>query len=188
VVGLVAAGGLAAALSTAAGLLLVISSSIAHDVYARLIDPQASEGRRLLVGRVMIFLAVVVAGFFGIYPPGFVAQVVAFAFGFAAASFFPVILLGIFDGRTNRAGAVSGMVAGLGFTAFYIIGNKYAGMPAFLWGISAEGVGTVGMVVNLIVTFGVSRMTAPPPLHIRRMVEEVRVPRGGTTAEEAAPD
>lgn len=178
VVGLVAAGGLAAALSTAAGLLLVISSSIAHDIYARLIDPNASEGKRLMVGRLMIFLAVVVAGFFGIYPPGFVAQVVAFAFGFAAASFFPVILLGIFDGRTNRAGAIWGMVAGLGFTAFYIIGNKYFGMPAFLWGISAEGIGTVGMVLNLVVTFTVSRLTEAPPLHIRKMVEEVRVPRG----------
>jgi len=184
VVGLVAAGGLAAALSTAAGLLLVISSSIAHDIYARLINPEASEARRLLVGRVMIFLAVIVAGIFGIYPPGFVAQVVAFAFGFAAASFFPVILLGIFDSRTNRAGAIWGMVVGLGFTAFYIIGNKYFGMPTFLWGISAEGIGTVGMVLNLIVTFVVSRLTAAPPLEIRRMVEEVRVPRGaGATVE-----
>jgi len=184
VVGLVAAGGLAAALSTAAGLLLVISSSIAHDIYARLINPEASEARRLLVGRVMIFLAVVVAGIFGIYPPGFVAQVVAFAFGFAAASFFPVILLGIFDSRTNRAGAIWGMVVGLGFTAFYIIGNKYFGMPTFLWGISAEGIGTVGMVLNLVVTFVVSRLTAPPPLEIRKMVEEVRVPRGAGAAVE----
>ncbi len=178
VVGLVAAGGLAAALSTAAGLLLVISSSIAHDIYARLINPEASEARRLMVGRVMIFLAVVVAGIFGIYPPGFVAQVVAFAFGFAAASFFPVILLGIFDSRTNRAGAIWGMVVGLGFTAFYIIGNKYFGMPTFLWGISAEGIGTVGMVLNLVVTFVVSRMTEAPPAEIRKMVEDVRVPRG----------
>jgi len=178
VIALVAAGGLAAALSTAAGLLLVISSSIAHDIYDRLINPDASEAKRLMVGRVMIFLAVIVAGIFGIYPPGFVAQVVAFAFGLAAASFFPVILLGIFDSRTNRQGAIWGMVVGIGFTGFYIIGNKFFGMPAWFLGISSEGIGTIGMILNLIVTFVVSRLTPPPPIEIRRMVEEVRVPRG----------
>jgi len=178
VIALVAAGGLAAALSTAAGLLLVISSSIAHDIYDRLINPDASEAKRLMVGRVMIFLAVIVAGIFGIYPPGFVAQVVAFAFGLAAASFFPVILLGIFDSRTNRQGAIWGMVVGIGFTGFYIIGNKFFGMPAWFLGVSSEGIGTIGMILNLIVTFVVSRLTPPPPVEIRRMVEEVRVPRG----------
>ena len=178
VVGLVAAGGLAAALSTAAGLLLVISSSIAHDLYAKLINPAATEAQRLLVGRIMIFVAICVAGYFGINPPGFVAEVVAFAFGFAAASFFPVILLGIFDSRTNRAGAILGMVVGLGFTAFYIVGNRFFGMPAWCFGIGAQGIGTVGMVLNLVVTFTVSRMTAPPPDHIRQMVEDVRNPRG----------
>ncbi len=183
VVGLVAAGGLAAALSTAAGLLLVISSSIAHDIYARLINPAASEAKRLMVGRVMIFAAVIVAGIFGIYPPGFVAQVVAFAFGLAAASFFPVILLGIFDSRTNRQGAIWGMVAGIGFTGFYIIGNKFFGMSPWFLGISSEGIGTIGMVINLIVTFVVSRLTPPPPEEIRRMVEDVRVPRGAGAAE-----
>ena len=116
VVALVAAGGLAAALSTAAGLLLVISSSLAHDIYYRLINPNATEARRLLIGRIMIFVAVVFAGYFGIKPPGFVAQVVAFAFGLAAASFFPVIILGIFDKRMNKEGAIVGMILGMGFT------------------------------------------------------------------------
>jgi cation/acetate symporter len=183
VVALMAAGGLAAALSTAAGLLLVISSSVAHDLYARLINPGASEKKRLLVGRVMVFVAVLVAGFFGIFPPAFVAQVVAYAFGLAAASFFPVILLGIFDRRTNREGAISGMAAGLAFTLIYITANKYFGMPAW-FGISAEGIGTIGMFLNLIVTYGVSRVTAPPPREIQEMVEAVRVPRGAGAAVE----
>ena len=182
VIALVAAGGLAAALSTAAGLLLVISSSIAHDIYARMINKEATEAKRLLVGRVMIFVAVLVAGYFGINPPGFVAQVVAFAFGFAAASFFPVILLGIFDKRTNREGAIAGMVVGLGFTAIYIIGNKFFGMPAWFLGISSEGIGTIGMILNLIVTWSVSRVTPPPPPEIQAMVESVRVPRGAAEA------
>jgi cation/acetate symporter len=188
VVALVAAGGLAAALSTAAGLLLVISSSIAHDIYARMIRPDASEARRLLVGRVMIFLAILVAGYFGINPPGFVAQVVAFAFGLAAASFFPVILLGIFDERTNRQGAIWGMVTGLGFTASYIIGNRFFAMEPWLWGISAEGIGTVGMVINLAVTWTVSRLTPPPSAEIRRLVAAVRVPRGAAVEAGGPPD
>ena len=184
VIALVAAGGLAAALSTAAGLLLVISSSIAHDIYARLINPQATEAKRLLVGRVMIFVAVVVAGIFGIYPPAFVAQVVAYAFGLAAASFFPIILLGIFDKRTNREGAIAGMSTGLIFTLAYITANKYFGMPAW-FDISSEGIGTVGMIVNLIVTIVVSRLTPPPPQEIQDMVESVRVPRGARLAADA---
>ncbi|MCB1055740.1 MAG: cation acetate symporter [Acidobacteria bacterium] len=183
VIALVAAGGLAAALSTAAGLLLVISSSFSHDVYAKLINPKASEEKKLLVGRVTIFFAVCVAGFFGIHPPGFVAEVVAFAFGLAAASFFPIILLGIFDKRTNRQGAIAGMVVGIVFTAAYIIGNRFFGMPAFLFGISAQGIGTVGMVLNLVVTLVVSRITPPPPEEIQEMVENVRVPRGAGTAQ-----
>ncbi|MDA8019019.1 MAG: cation acetate symporter [Thermoanaerobaculia bacterium] len=178
VIALVAAGGLAAALSTAAGLLLVISSSFAHDVYAKLIHPEASEEKRLLVGRMTIFGAVCVAGFFGIHPPGFVAEVVAFAFGLAAASFFPVILLGIFDKRTNRQGAVAGMVVGVVFTASYIIGNRFFGMAPFMFGISAQGIGTVGMLINLFTTLVVSRLTPPPPEEIQEMVENVRVPRG----------
>jgi cation/acetate symporter len=182
VIALVAAGGLAAALSTAAGLLLVISSSLAHDIYGKFINPEASEERRLLVGRIMIFVAVVVAGYFGINPPGFVAEVVAFAFGLAAASFFPIILLGIFDKRTNRTGAVAGMIIGIGFTGFYIIGNRFFGMHPFVFGIGAQGIGTIGMLINLVVTFVVSRLTAPPPAEIQEMVESVRVPRGAGTA------
>jgi len=182
VIALVAAGGLAAALSTAAGLLLVISSSFAHDVYAKLINPGASEAKRLLVGRVTIFFAVCVAGYFGIHPPGFVAEVVAFAFGLAAASFFPVILLGIFWKRANRQGAIAGMIVGISFTAFYIIGNRFFGMSPFFFGISAQGIGTVGMVLNLVTTVVVSRLTPPPPEEIQEMVENVRVPRGAGAA------
>ena len=176
VIALVAAGGLAAALSTASGLLLVISSSIAHDVYYRLINPEASEKKRVFVGRVMVGFALVIAGYFGINPPGFVGQVVAFAFGLAAASFFPAIILGIFDKRTNREGAISGMLVGLIFTSFYIIGVKFFGMPTWFFNISAEGIGTLGMVLNLVVTLVVSRLTPPPPLHIQELVEDLRSP------------
>ncbi|KJH73067.1 sodium:solute symporter family protein [Aliterella atlantica] len=186
VIALVAAGGLAAALSTASGLLLVISSSIAHDVYYRIVNPGASERRRVFVGRIMVGVAVVVAGYFGVNPPGFVAQVVAFAFGLAAASFFPAILLGIFDKRTNKEGAISGMVVGLIFTLFYIIGVKFAGMPAWFFGVSAEGIGTLGMLLNLSVTFVVSRLTAPPPVEIQEMVEDLRMPAGELAPTEAA--
>lgn len=176
VVALVAAGGLAAALSTASGLLLVISSSIAHDVYYKLINPEASEGQRVMVGRIMVGLAILIAGYFGINPPGFVAQVVAFAFGLAAASFFPVILLGIFDKRTNREGAIAGMVSGLLFTTVYILGVKFYGMSPWFFGVSAEGIGTVGMLINLVVTLVVSRLTPPPPPEIQALVENLRTP------------
>ncbi|MCZ6727860.1 MAG: cation acetate symporter [Acidobacteria bacterium] len=174
VIALVAAGGLAAALSTAAGLLLVISSSIAHDIYTKLINPDASDAQRLLVGRVMILAAILVAGYFGINPPGFVGEVVAFAFGLAAASFFPVILLGIFDKRTNGTGAITGMLLGLSFTASYIIGNRFFGMEPWLFGISAQGIGTVGLFLNLLATFVISRLTAPPPLELQQLVESLR--------------
>ena len=176
VIALVAAGGLAAALSTASGLLLVISSSIAHDVYFRIINPQASESQRVMVGRIMVGFAIAIAGYFGINPPGFVAEVVAFAFGLAAASFFPVIILGIFDKRTNREGAIAGMIVGLAFTTFYIIGVKFYGMPTWFLGISPEGIGTLGMVINFIVTYTVSRLTPPPPLAVQEMVEHLRSP------------
>ncbi|MEA5599280.1 sodium:solute symporter family protein [Rivularia sp. UHCC 0363] len=176
VIALVAAGGLAAALSTASGLLLVISSSIAHDVYYRMINPHASESRRVFVGRIMVGFAVVVAGYFGVNPPGFVAQVVAFAFGLAAASFFPAIFLGIFDKRTNKEGAIAGMLTGLIFTTAYIIGVKFAGMPTWFFGVSAEGIGTLGMAINLIVTLIVSRLTPPPPPEIQALVEDLRSP------------
>ncbi|MEQ9238835.1 sodium:solute symporter family protein [Coleofasciculus sp. E2-BRE-01] len=176
VIALVAAGGLAAALSTASGLLLVISSSVAHDVYYRIINPNASEAQRLLVGRFMVGFAIVIAGYFGINPPGFVAQVVAFAFGLAAASFFPVIILGIFDQRTNREGAIAGMIVGLVFTTIYIIGVKFYQMPTWFFGISAEGIGTVGMVLNFLVTAIVSRLTPAPPAEIQQLVESLRTP------------
>ncbi len=178
VIALVAPGGLAAALSTASGLLLVISSSIAHDVYYRIINPEASESQRVMVGRVMVGFAIAVAGYFGVNPPGFVAQVVAFAFGLAAASFFPVILLGIFDQRTNREGAISGMITGLAFTAFYIIGVKFYGMQPWFFEISPEGIGTVGMMLNFIVTVIVSRLTPAPPLEVQEMVARLRSPEG----------
>jgi cation/acetate symporter len=176
VIALVAAGGLAAALSTASGLLLVISSSIAHDVYYRIVDPNASEQKRLFVGRLMVGLSLVGAGYFGVNPPGFVGEVVAFAFGLAASSFFPAIILGIFDKRTNKEGAIAGMVIGLIFTIAYIVGVKFGGMPAWFFGVSAEGIGTVGMVLNFIVTLVVSRLTPPPPAEIQALVENLRTP------------
>jgi cation/acetate symporter len=176
VTALVAAGALAAALSTAAGLLLVISSSIAHDIYFRMINPNADEAHRVFVGRIMVIAAVVVAGYFGVNPPGFVGEVVAFAFGLAAASFFPVILLGIFSTRVNREGAVSGMLAGLVFTTAYIVGVQFYGMKPWCFGISAQGIGAIGMLLNFAVTIAVSAVTPAPPPHIREMVEHLRHP------------
>ncbi|MDJ0618708.1 MAG: cation acetate symporter [Calothrix sp. MO_192.B10] len=182
IIALVAAGGLAAALSTASGLLLVISSSIAHDVYYRLINPNASEPQRVMVGRIMVGFAIAIAGYFGVNPPGFVAQVVAFAFGLAAASFFPVIVLGVFDKRTNREGAISGMIVGLVFTTIYIVGVKFYGMQPWFFGVSPEGIGSIGMVLNFIVTLVVSRLTPPPPIAVQEMVEFLRSPEDGVPA------
>ncbi|MFW5836361.1 MAG: sodium:solute symporter family protein [Desulfovibrionaceae bacterium] len=182
IIGLVAAGGLAAALSTASGLLLVIASAISHDLYYRIINRQASEKQQLLLGRIMIGVAVVIAGYFGINPPGFVAQVVALAFGLAASSFFPVIVLGIFWKRANREGAIAGMVCGIGFTLLYIIQTKFLGFGPWFLGISPEGIGIVGMFINTVVTVLVSLSTSPPPEEIQEMVENVRVPRGAGVA------
>jgi len=181
VVGLVAAGGLAAALSTAAGLLLVISSAVAHDLLKRTFRPTITEKGELLVARIAAGLAVCVAGYFGINPPGFVAQVVAFAFGLAAASFFPVILLGIFWKRANDKGAIAGMVSGIGFTAGYIIYFKFMhpelnSAAYWLFGISPEGIGTLGMLINFAVAITLSLLTAPPPAQIQELVEEIRLP------------
>lgn len=183
VIALVAAGGLAAALSTAAGLLLVIASAISHDLLKKMIMKDITEKQELLYARIAAFLAVCVAGLLGIYPPGFVAQVVAFAFGLAAASFFPAIILGIFDKRANMQGAISGMVVGIVFTAGYIIYFKFVNPGAnnaehWLWGISPEGIGTIGMLLNIAVTYAVSHSTAPPPEHIQHLVDDIRVPRG----------
>ncbi len=189
VVGLVAAGGLAAALSTAAGLLLVISTSVAHDLLKRVLAPAISERRELLAARIAAGVAVLIAGWFGIHPPGFVAEVVALAFGLAAASFFPAIILGIFTTRMNTEGAVSGMIAGLGFTAAYIGWFKFLhpelNTPEHWWfGVSPEGIGTLGMLVNVAVAVAVASVTRPPPEAVRQLVEEIRVPRGAGPAHE----
>ncbi|PTU72860.1 sodium:solute symporter family protein [Pseudomonas mangrovi] len=186
VIALIAAGGLAAALSTAAGLLLVISTSISHDLLKSNLMPNISEKKELLAARVAAGVAVVVAGLFGIYPPAFVAQVVAFAFGLAAASFFPVIVMGIFSKKMNKEGAIAGMLVGLIFTFSYIVYYKFinptAGPNEWWFGISPEGIGTLGMIFNFIAAVVVSKFTAAPPEHIQHLVEDIRVPRGAGAA------
>lgn len=187
IIAFVAAGGLAAALSTASGLLLVISSSVAHDFYYRLINPAATEAKRLLVGRAAIGVAVIIAGLFGIYPPGFVGQVVAFAFGLAASSFFPIIVLGIFCKRVGTVPALLGMLSGIGVTAYYIInvvffeGSKWT-LGITDQGIDPQGIGTFGMVVNFAVTIGLTPFFPPPPAKIRALVDRVREPEGWSPA------
>ena len=181
VIGLVAAGGLAAALSTAAGLLLVISTAVARDLLKKGFMPDISERRELLTARITAGVAVLIAGYFGIDPPGFVAQVVAFAFGLAAASFFPAIILGIFTRRMNKYGAISGMITGIVFTACYIVFFKFVrpelnSADYWLFGISPEGIGTIGMVLNFMVAVTVSRFTPPPPASIRTLVDRIRTP------------
>ncbi|SDZ92507.1 cation/acetate symporter [Desulfuromusa kysingii] len=181
VIALVAAGGLAAALSTAAGLLLVISASISHDLMKGVLMPSMSEKGELLWARCGAAGAVVVAGLFGIFPPGFVAQVVAFAFGLAAASFFPVIIMGIFSKKTNVYGAMTGMIAGISITTVYIVYFKFlnpgANKPEHWWfGISPEGIGTVGMMINFILMYFVSRITPEPPQEIQNLVAKLRYP------------
>ena len=180
VVALVAAGGLAAALSTAAGLLLVISSSVSHDLGKSILNPNMSEKSELRLARVAAGGAVILAGYFGIHPPGFVAQVVAFAFGLAASSFFPVIILGIFSKRTTKEGAIAGMLCGLGFTAAYIYYFKFMHPeegPADWWfGISPEGIGSLGMVINFGVTLVITAVTSPPPASVQEQVEHLRYP------------
>jgi len=200
VVAFILAGGLAAALSTASGLLLVISSSISHDLYYRVLNPEASEKSRLLVGRVTIGVAVLIAGYFGINPPGFVGEVVAFAFGLAAASFFPAIVLGIFSKRVGTLPAVAGMLVGIGFTAFYIITQKADTVllskelaqwliptdsvlrTPWFFGIDAQGIGTVGMLLNFAVTLAVTAVTKPPSSQIQDLVDSVREPEGYSPA------
>ena len=182
VIALVIAGGLAAALSTAAGLLLVIATSISHDLLKKYLRPNISEKKELFAARVAIAVAVVAAGLAGLNPPGFVAQVVALAFGLAASSFFPAIILGIFDKRMNKEGAISGMIVGIVFTTLYIwyfkpqLGGP--GTPEGYWfGIKPEGIGTLGMMINLVVALVVSRMTPAPPAEVQAIVEDIRVPR-----------
>ncbi len=190
VIALVAAGGLAAALSTAAGLLLVISTSISHDLIKKQIKPNISEKGELWAARISILFAVIIAGLFGIYPPGFVAAVVALAFGLAAASFFPAIILGIFDKRMNKQGAVSGMIVGITLMLFYMIRYKTGLIgvmeprPASEWwfGTSPEGFGTIAMIVNVIISMIVSRMTSAPPEKVQEIVEDIRIPSGAGEA------
>ena len=189
VIGLVAAGGLAAALSTAAGLLLVISTAVAHDLVKKTVKPDLSEKQELLLARIAAGGAVVVAGYFGMNPPDYVAAVVAFAFGLAASSFFPAIILGIFWKRANLQGVVTGMIVGLLFTASYIIYFKFIN-PAdnnkenWLFGISPEGIGTIGMIINFVLATGISLATKPPPAEVQRLVDRVRFPRKAFADEE----
>jgi cation/acetate symporter len=191
VIALVAAGGIAAALSTAAGLLLVISAAISHDLMKGILTPNLSEKGELLAGRLAAAVAVLVAGYLGYNPPGFVAQVVAFAFGLACASLFPTIVLGIFSKGMNRGGAIAGMLTGLIFTLAYIIYFKrdvLLGMPKvpdseWLFGISPEGIGVVGMILNFVVSYVVMKITPPCPEHIQHLVENIRYPRGASEAQ-----
>ena len=187
VIALVAAGGLAAALSTAAGLLLVISTSISHDLLKKLFLQSITDKQELIYARFSAAVAIVIAGYFGIHPPGFVAQVVAFAFGLAASSFFPVILMGIFSKRMNKEGAIAGMITGLTFTASYIIYFKFINPSInsaeyWLFGISPEGIGTLGMFLNFLIASIVSRITNPPPQNIKDMVDDIRIPKRAKTS------
>jgi len=187
VIALVAAGGLAAALSTAAGLLLVISTSISHDLLKKLFLKSITDKQELIYARFSAAVAIIIAGYFGIHPPGFVAQVVAFAFGLAASSFFPVILMGIFSKRMNKEGAIAGMIIGLTFTAGYIIYFKFINPSInsaenWWFGISPEGIGTLGMFLNFLIASMVSRITAPPPQDIKDMVDDIRIPKGTKTS------
>jgi len=181
VVALVAAGGLAAALSTAAGLLLVIASAISHDIGKSILWKDMSSRRELLLARVTASVAVIVAAYFGISPPGFVAQVVAFAFGLAASSFFPVLVLGIFTRSTTKEGAITGMSSGILFTGAYIVYFRLIRPEAtaedWLFGISPEGIGAVGMLINFALALIVSRFTKPPPAEVQQLVSEIRLPR-----------
>jgi cation/acetate symporter len=187
VVGLLAAGAMAAALSTAAGLLLVISTSVSRDLF-RTFRPNMSEKKELRIARLAAAGAVVIAGYFGINPPGFVAEVVAFAFGLAAASFFPVIIMGIFSSRINKEGAISGMVSGLVFTLSYIIFFKFISpelnTKEYWWfGISPEGIGSIGMFLNFFICIVVSKFTPAPPQDVQDMIQEIRIPRGAGSAQ-----
>jgi len=188
VIALVAAGGIAAALSTAAGLLLVISAAVSHDLIKRQLRPNLSERGELRAGRISAALAILLAGYLGFNPPGFVAQVVAFAFGLAAASLFPPIVMGVFSKRMNKAGAVSGMLSGLTFTLLYIVAFRGIGgiSPIFedtpdnwLFGISPEGIGVVGMLLNFVVAVGVCSFTARPSEEVEALIERVRAPGQG---------
>lgn len=189
VVALLAAGGLAAALSTAAGLLLVISTSVSHDLLKKGFKPNMTDKQELLAARIGAAAAIIGAGYLGINPPGFVAQVVAFAFGLAASSFFPAIILGIFYKKMNKEGAIMGMLSGIVFTAAYIIYFKFINPAAntadnWLFGISPEGIGTLGMCLNFVVAIVVNKFTAEVPEDVQDMVESIRYPKGAGAAQD----
>jgi cation/acetate symporter len=197
IIALVAAGGLAAALSTAAGLLMAISSAISHDLVKGVFFPKITEKRELFVGKVSMALSIVLAGWLGLNPPGFAAGTVALAFGIAASSLFPALMMGIFSKKMNKEGAIAGMIAGLFVTLFYVFAHKgiffiqgtqyvhLIGGPNSFFGISPEGIGAVGAVVNFIVAFIVVKMTSEPPKHIQALVESVRLPRGAKNIDGA---
>ena len=187
-IALVAASGIAAALSTTAGLLLVISTSVSHDLLKRTLKPDINDKQELLAARLAAMTAIAISAYFGINPPGFVASVVAFAFGLAAASFFPAIIMGIFSKRMNKEGAIAGMITGIGFTAAYIIYFKFVSpelnAPAnWLFGISPEGIGIIGMVINFVVVPLIMKLTAETPDEIKLMVEAIRNPKGSSAAQ-----
>jgi cation/acetate symporter len=193
VIGLVAAGGLAAALSTAAGLLLVISSSISHDLIKNIINPKITDKGELWAARISATFAVIIAGYFGINPPDFVAAVVALAFGLAAASFFPAIILGIFYKKMNKEGAITGMIVGILFMLFYILKFKFGvfdggkssvqGLSDQWWfGVSPEGFGAIAMIFNFLSALLVNKFTPPPPLEVQQIVENIRIPSGSSPA------
>jgi cation/acetate symporter len=195
VIALVAAGGLAAALSTAAGLLLAISSAISHDLLKDMWMPDLSEKGELLAGKIAMACSIIVAGWLGLNPPGFAAGTVAIAFGLAASSIFPCLMMGIFNKRMNKEGAIAGMIAGIGITMFYVFAHKglffikgteylIGSMGEnFIFGIEPNAFGAIGALVNFIVAYLVSKVTAAPPEHIQHMVENVRIPRGSKAVD-----
>jgi cation/acetate symporter len=197
VIALVAAGGLAAALSTAAGLLMAISAAISHDLVKGVFKPDISEKGELMTGKIAMAVSIVVAGWLGLNPPGFAAGTVALAFGIAASSLFPAIMMGIFSKKMNREGAIIGMLAGLGVTLFYVFahkgiffikGTEYLGLIGganSFFGITPEAFGAIGALVNFAVAFVVDRVTKEPPEHIQHMVESVRIPRGAKAVDGA---
>jgi cation/acetate symporter len=180
VIALVMAGCVAAALSTAAGLLLVLSTSISHDLLKKILMPGISDKEEIRFARMASFGALVIAAYFGINPPSaFVAKTVAFAFGLAASSFFPTLIMGIFSKRINKQGAIAGMISGISFTLSYIIYFQFLTESKDYWfGISPEGIGFLGMIINFAIAFLVSSITPPPPKEVQEMVEEIRIPKG----------
>ena len=197
VIALVAAGGLAAALSTAAGLLMAISAAVSHDLIKGVFKPNISESNELIAGKISMAIAIVIAGYLGLNPPGFAAGTVALAFGIAASSLFPAIMMGIFSKKMNKEGAIAGMLAGLSVTLFYVFAHKgiffikgtdfvsMIGGPNSFFGITPEAFGAVGALVNFIVAFAVNKVTKEPPEHIQHLVESVRIPRGAKAVDGA---